>query len=158
MKPGPFVLDNSVLSALYRQDWLSGLTVHRNDRRIVTPEMVWESEFKTRFDPGEIEWIEVETSTQFPFLERPTSLSEADLACLGLAEKHDGTVIVNDKKVVRTAEARGTSVYWGTEFVIKTFELCGMSQDEFDSGKEGYAEDVYLSDQARQQLFQARKP
>lgn len=159
MKRAPFVLDNSVLSALYRQDWLTGVKIHHPENRIATPEIVWNTEFSTEHElTRDFDWINVTPTDRVPYTGTSKSLSDPDLACLGLAEKLDGTVVANDSRLIEAARARETSCYWGTAFLIETFEQCGISQTEFDSKKQEYTEDVYLPQRSKEQLFAAEKP
>lgn len=158
MKPGPFVLDNSVLSAFYRQDWLSAISVHPPAREPVVSRLVWEGEFCREHDVDEPwEWLDVREASRYPWWNASKTLSNPDLACLGLAEEFEGTVITNDKQLLRTAESRDTPRYWGTEFLLETLEACGISQTEFDDGKEGYIDDVHLPEEAAAQLLRAEK-
>lgn len=159
MKPAPFVIDNSVLSAFYRQDWMGLLELHPPERAVVVPQVVWGDEFTVVFEPSEPpNYINVQDSPPYPAIEDAKALSDPDLACLALTAKHSGTVVTNDEVMVEAADSLDLSRYWGTQFLVRTFERCGLTQDEFDSGLTGYINDLHLSRTVEQQLFQARKP
>ena len=159
MKPAPFIIDNSVLSAFYRQDWMGLLELHPPERTVLVPKVVWTDEFTEEFEredrPG---YIEMRESPPYPAIEEAKSLSDPDLACLAITSKSGGAVVTNDKVMIETADKLDLSRYWGTEFLIRSFEQCGVTQDEFDSGLSGYIDDIYISKEVEQQLYQAEKP
>ncbi len=159
MKQDPFVLDNSVLSAFYRRDWLTAVEVHHPENEITVPDLVWNDEFSEEHElTRAFDWIDIQSTDRVPYTNTSKSLSDPDLACLGLAERLDGTVVANDRRLIEAARARQTSCHWGTAFLLETFEQCGISQAEFDSEKQEYTDDVYLPQRSKEQLFAAKKP
>jgi rRNA maturation endonuclease Nob1 len=158
MKPDPYILDTSVLSAYYDQSWLAGLEVHTPEKQIMCTQRVWDGEFSSEIaDSDTFSWIDIEETTHQLLTEPSKALSDADLSNLALALEYDGTVVSNDKKVIETANTHDIHSYWGTEFLLLTVEECGVSDEEFEAGKQGYIEDVYLSKKAEKQLRKATK-
>lgn len=157
--PDGFVIDNSVLSACYRQGWMGLLAFRAEASEVLVSEHVWDGEFLAEFDDvTEPVWLAVEEATRYPYFpDAPTALGAADLSCLGLASEHSYAVVTNDRQFYRRADERGIDVYWGTDFLLRTFLDCGISQEQFDEGKHGYVEDVYLPDTARRQVLRAEK-
>lgn len=159
MTPDGFVVDNSVLSACYRQEWM-GLLEHRaEESELLVPNRIWEDEFLPEHEPAEKPaYIETPSVSQYPYFpDAPTALGEYDLACLGLAAEYDYGVVTNDQAMFTRAEKRSLDPRWGTSFLIQTFLDCGISQHQFEEGKHGYLDDVYLPEKARQQVLNAQK-
>lgn len=88
--PDGFVIDNSVLSACYRQGWMGLLAFRAEASEVLVSEHVWDGEFLDEFDDvTEPVWLAVEEATRYPYFpDAPTALGAADLSCLGLASEY----------------------------------------------------------------------
>lgn len=157
--PGGFVIDNSVLSACYRQNWMGLLEFRAEEYQIVASKHIWEEEFLREFSAAdEPDWMEIVEASQYPYFPAaPRSLGVGDLSCLGLANATDFATVTNDKQFYDRATEREIDVYWGTDFLIQSFLDCGISQEQFDEGKRGYVKDVFLPEKTKRQVLTTEK-
>lgn len=142
------VLDTSVLSALFESGWFDAPAFYRPGQSIYISDRVWTDEFSPYHDVACVpEWATVRRSdleaVQTPALGQ---LSIPDWSCLAVAEQANGsqTVVTNDRTLRAVAHRRDIAVEWGTHFVIRTFEACGISVSDFADGVDTYLVDVTL--------------
>ncbi|WP_058364836.1 hypothetical protein [Haloparvum sedimenti] len=116
---------------------------------LIVPQRIWESEFEPYHSRSELPfWMMIQVADLNALdVDLPGQIGEADWSCIRLAEHGDDNalLVTNDRRLKQTAENRGTSVQWGTRFALDTYQLCGISEQEFDSGVEDYLDDVPLS-------------
>lgn len=157
--PDGFVIDNSVLSACYRQDWMKLLEFRAEEYRIVVSKYVWEAEFlEEHGEASEPEWMDVVKASRYPYFPAaPRALGVGDLSCLGVASEYDFAAVTNDSQFQKRATEGGIEVYWGTDFLIQTFRDCGITQDQFDEGKQGYVKDVFLPEKVKRLVITSQK-
>jgi len=153
------VLDNVVLSSFHAAEWFQSLGIYPPEERLFVSERIWDEEFLPEHDLNTApDWLTVQSVSETPVTGVPGALSEADRTCLALAQRRSAVLVTNDKTLLDAAESEAIDTKWGTRFVIETFENCGISQQEFDTGVDRYRDDVYLPDVVAEKLAQAEKP
>jgi hypothetical protein len=143
-----FVVDTSVLSAADAAGWFDGLEHWTGEVRLLTPTAVWRTEF---LESHEVErapaWLAVEgVELDDVAVHAGGQLSLHDWRCIVLAEAADGAIVSNDSALLERFADRGGRPIWGTKFLKRTFERCGISEDAFEAGVETYISDAYLPD------------
>lgn len=154
------VVDNSVLSAFHNAGWLDGPRVWKSKFDLVTPQRVWEGEFRPHHSQKKLpRWLStVSVDLTQSESEVPNRLSLHDWSGIIAAESVDGSVLVtNDSDMKDTAERRGVETLWGTAFAIQTFQTCGISVESFENGVDNYVDDVTLNDRVVADLRSTEK-
>lgn len=148
MSKPALVLDNSILSALFASGWFDAPSFYRPDRSVLISEQVWSREFSPHHDiKSEPAWATVrETRLESVQTKALGQLSKPDWSCIALAEQAEGdtVVVTNDRALREVAVHRNLDAEWGTQFVIRTFQACGISVSEFEEGVGTYLADVTL--------------
>lgn len=155
------VLDNSVLSALFAAGWFDAPSFYWPDQSILVSARVWNGEFVPYHDAeGEPAWATVrETDLESVRTQALGQLSKPDWSCIALAEAAEGdsTVVTNDRTLREVATRRDVTAEWGTHFVIRTFESCGISRTDYEDGVDTYLGDVTLPDAVEDEVRNAEK-
>jgi rRNA-processing protein FCF1 len=161
MSSGPsFVLDNNVLSGARLAGWFGSLEFWENDAALLVPARVWQQEFQASSHRVEEspEWLHIrEAELQELDVSAQGQLSVQDWACIAMAEKESAHVVTNDKPLYSRFEDRGGESIWGTKFLKRTFERCGISVTSFNDGVDEYIEDAYLPDRVAEFLRESEK-
>lgn len=159
MSEGELLLDNSVLSALATCGWLEGLSVWTSNYDILTSRRIWHGEFKPHYDVEHPDWLDIEAADLSLVDTGEKELGAADWSLFALAEMGVNPIVVtNDKAVARMAEQKkGVDSIWGTKLVIRTFEVCGISREEYRQNQQTYIRDVHLKDTVIEALRTASK-
>ena len=161
MKDNPvFVLDNNVLSGARLAGWFDSLGFWEGETALIVPARVWQEEFQSQ--PHSVEevpdWLCVrEAEVEKLDVRAQGQLSIHDWCCIAIAEKESGRVVTNDRPLYSRFEERGGTSIWGTKFLKRTFEKCGISVLSFDEGVDEYIEDAYLPDRVADALRNAEK-
>jgi len=153
------VLDNVVLSGFYTAGWFDCLAFWKPEYKYQVPEIIWIHEFDPHHEygnaPNWLELVQIEENYEF---ENPGTLSLKDWCCLILAKQNPGTLITRDRKLKQTAKEKGVSTMWAGRFVLDTFEECGISEEEYNSGIDDYLHDAHIPSDVEESLKQAEKP
>lgn len=161
MTSSTLVLDNSILSALFSAGWFDAPSFYRPDQSILVSARVWNSEFLPYHDiESEPTWAAVrEADLDSVQTQALGQLSKPDWSCIALAEGTDGnpTVVTNDRALHEVATRRDVSAKWGTHFVIRTFESCGISITDYEDGVDTYLRDVTLPGEVEDEVRKAEK-
>lgn len=153
-----YVLDTNVLSSFRFAGWFDAFDIWLPENELAAPEAVWE-EFYDRWDQGRPEWITVE-SVDLEDVETdvPGAIDPNDWRCVVLVERsEDAQLVSNDKGIHSVADHRDTSVEWGTRFLLRTFQRCGMSKSRLDEGASDYINDLHLPDEVADEIRDAEK-
>lgn len=160
MSEPALVLDNSILSALHASGWFDAPAFYAPNRRVLVPSRVWNDEFDPYHDVDRApEWATIREadleSVRTPALGQ---LSKPDWSCIGVAERNDDSIIVtNDRVLHEVANRRNVTVEWGTRFVIRTYQACGITVSDFEAGVDSYVEDVTLPAEVADEVRNAEK-
>lgn len=161
MSNATLVLDNSVLSALFAAGWFEAPSFYSPDQSILIPARVWNDEFSPYHDiEDEPTWATVQAagleSVQTQALGQ---LSKPDWSCIALAEAPDerSILVTNDRALREVAIRRDVNAEWGTHFVIRTFESCGISISDYEDGVDTYLTDVTLPEEVEDEVRNAEK-
>lgn len=155
------VLDTSVLSAFHAAGWFEALAFWHPEYIPTVSESVWYGEFDPHHGvdepPG---WLTVVGADLTRLDVRAMGqLGETDWTCVELADRYERTrLVTNDRAMKNVAEDRDVESAWGTEFAMETFERCGMTPSEFESGVPSYVDDVRLPDRVADELAATEKP
>jgi hypothetical protein len=157
-----FVIDNNVLSAADAAGWFESISFwkHDGDANIVVSKRVWEKEFLGTHDGvlGTPAWLDVrESNLDELTVQSQGQLSVEDWTCVAVAEQEGGRVVTNDQALYSRFEERGGTATWGTKFLKRTFERCGITPESFDDGVERYVDDVFLPDEVVEAFRNAEK-
>lgn len=155
-----FVLDTNVLSGAQAAGWIDALSSWTKDATLIASERVWTGEFLQNHPevPESPEWLDV-TAANLDELEvrAQGQLSVQDWSCVAVTEARDGRLVTYDSALYGRIENRGGDAVWGTKFLKRTFERCGISEDAFEAGVETYISDAYLPDSVGSTLRNAEK-
>lgn len=155
-----FVLDNSVLSAFTRSGWFKSIEFWSDTHKIVTSERVWETEYVPHHERTEVpRWLSVEEANLNELVtERSVRLGDADYSLIRLTEERpNGVLVTNDKRVLTKAKENNLGTSWGSKFLKKTFEECGISKESYRGNLPKYFKDVPLNSEVRRVLQDAEK-
>jgi hypothetical protein len=160
MSDDSIVLDANILISFHRCDWFDSLSFWQPDYNLLTPESVWEYEFKPyREIEAPPDWLSVKNVRSRIQVDRPGQLSQHDWRVLILARDHDGVVVTSDKLVKERAQDDfGLRVKWSGSFLLDTFQGCGISTEEFQRGVSEYLADSYLPKTVCDEIQSAEKP
>lgn len=154
------VIDNSVLSAFHTAGWFQSLSFWQQSFELATSRRIWDGEFEPKHALDDIPpWLHIESATlETTEAVAAGQLSQADWSCIALAEAVDhGQVVTNDQALHAIASDRECDVLWGTKFAIQTYEQCGISESDFESGQSLYIDDVLLPDAVITEIESAEK-
>ncbi|ERH13698.1 MAG: hypothetical protein J07HB67_02742 [halophilic archaeon J07HB67] len=142
---GRLVFDNTVLSGFATVGWLSGLGIWHPEYELVTPEQLWNEEFRPSHDQERPAWLTVRAVGGRIDAERPGQLSDTDWRCLRLADRLDAVLVTRDAPLKGRASEAGVQTKWQGSLLIETFEACGISTAAYEDGVESYLADAHLS-------------
>ncbi|WP_440988705.1 hypothetical protein [Haloarchaeobius baliensis] len=154
------VLDNNVLSGAYEAGWFDSLSFWTDDALLAVPKRVWSEEFESTHDgvDGAPTWMTVQKADLDALDVRAQGqLSVQDWCCVALVESTSGRLVTNDGALYARVEARGGTAVWGTKFLKRTFERCGIRVEAFEEGVERYVEDAYLPESVASAIRSAEK-
>lgn len=161
MSESALVLDTSILSALFESGWFDAPSFYRPDRTVLVSERVWNGEFGPHHDvESEPAWATVrEPELESVRTQALGQLSLPDWSCIALAEQAEGTptVVTNDRALRGVALRRDLDAEWGTHFVVRTFEACGITVPEFEEGVDTYLADVTLPGEVAAEVRNSEK-
>jgi len=153
------VIDNSALSAFGSAGWFDGLRIWNREYQVVTSRRIWAEEFTVYHDRECPEWLSIEqVDLSDVRAEVPNALSLHDWSGVIAAERVEESVLItNDLAMKKTAERRDVKTLWGTAFAIQTYQKCGISVEDFNSGTESYLNNVTLSERVADELRDTEK-
>jgi hypothetical protein len=154
---GGFVLDNTVLSGFAGVGWLSGLGIWHPEYELVTPEQLWNEEFRPRHDHERPAWLTVRAVERQTASERSGQLSDTDWRCLSLADRLDAVLVTRDSPLKRRATEEGVQTRWQGSLLIETFETCGISTTAYQENVESYLADARLTTGVEETIRAAEK-
>lgn len=153
-----YVLDTNVISSFKTAGWLDAIEIWLPKKNVVASEAVWE-EFQDYTSIEQPDWLSIEEAQ----LERvetqtPGALARADWSCIAVVEEYeDARLVTNDRGIHTVAKRRGIPREWGTRFLLRTFQRCGLSKDELEDGVEAYVDDLRLPEDVEDELRNTTK-
>lgn len=157
-----FVIDNNVLSSADAAGWFESISFWKHDvgAEIIVSKRVWQKEFVETHErvSATPEWLDVrEANLDELTVQSQGQLSVEDWTCVAIAEQDGERLVTNDQALHSRFEERGGSPVWGTKFLKRTFERCGIELDEFQDGVEQYVDDVFLPNEVAEVFRNAEK-
>jgi rRNA-processing protein FCF1 len=156
--PAAVVLDTNVLSSFHTAGWFDGLGTWPPDTEVLATEAVW-LEFQEYASIEQPDWLGVEAVDLDRIETRtPGALAPADWSCLALVDAREGArLVTNDRGIHTVAQRRDVPFEWGTRFLLRTFQRCGLTRATLDAGQDVYIDDLGLPEEVAAEIRTATK-
>ncbi len=158
LRPAAIVLDTNVLSSFHTAGWFDGLGTWPPDTDVLATDRVW-TEFQDYVSIEQPDWLTIEVVNLDRIETRtPGALAPADWSCLALVDGREGArLVTNDQGIHSAAERREVPFEWGTRFLLRTFQRCGLTRSDLDTGQKRYIEDLGLPGDVAAEIRTATK-